>query len=134
MASNPPRQPDDTTHRVRLDEPDGTSRVIFGAADDDADPTSTGTFEYTEEDPVLADLGRHPYDPLVAARAGGRLLGLAATQPQNESWLRVLGGVLGAGLFVVGLLAAWRWSPLALVVALAGALLLWRALPTSTRS
>ena len=134
MPSERPEPTEEPNYRVRLEEPDGTSRLIYGAPDDDDDPTSSGTFEYTAEDPVLADLARHPYDPLIAARAGGRLLGLAATQPQSEPWLRMLGGILGLGLFVVGLLGALRWSPFALALCIAGALLLWRALPSSSDS
>jgi hypothetical protein len=134
MPPDRPEPLDDAAYRVRLEDPDGTSHVIFGAPDDDDDPTATGTFEYTAADPVLAELARNPYDPLVAARAGGRLMGLAVTQPQNEPWMRVIGGFLGLALFVVGLLAGWRWSPLALIFAAVGLLMLWRALPTSPRA
>src|SRR6476620_7442696 len=101
MPPSPAHRADEPEYRVRLNDPDGTSQVIFGAPDDDDDPSATGTFEYTEADPVLAELARNPYDPLVAARAGGRLMGLAVTQPQNEPWMRVIGGFIGLALFVV---------------------------------
>ena len=128
MPSAPSLPPNDSTHRVRLENADGTSHIIFGAPDDDDDPTATGTFEYTEADPVLAELARNPYDPLVAARATGRLMGLAATQSQSKPWMRVIGGILGLALLAGGLLSGWRWSPLALIFAFGGALMLWRAL------
>jgi hypothetical protein len=124
---------DQPAYRVRLTEPDGSSRVIYGP-DDDGEGAETQ--EYVAVDPVLEEFARHPFDPLISARATGRVLGLAVAgqEPSGGPWLRIVAGVLGVGIVVIGVFAALRWSPWALGVCPLGALIVWRALPAAPAS
>lgn len=122
----PTNHPDDLAYRVRLRDADGTSRVIYGPPDDDDDPTASESREYTAADPVLAELARHPYDPVVAARATGRLMGLTAAQARDNPWTRILAGIFGVALLAGGLAGAALWAPYGLALCLAGAVMLWR--------
>jgi hypothetical protein len=53
-------------------------------------------------DPMLEELARQPYDPVVAARATGYLTGKAIAEPPSTPWMRAIAYVLATGLLVIG--------------------------------
>jgi len=54
--------------------------------------------EIVGQDPWLEEFARAPYDPLISARATGRLTGLAAKRLYRRWWMRLAAFLVGLGL------------------------------------
>jgi hypothetical protein len=56
-----------------------------------------------ESDPVLDELARAPFDPIVAARATGYLTGKTIAEPPSTPWMRAIAYVLATSMLLIGL-------------------------------
>ena len=54
--------------------------------------------EIVGQDPWLEEFARAPYDPLISARATGRLTGLAAKRAYGRWWMRLAAFLIGLGM------------------------------------
>lgn len=133
--ADPPDDPAD------LDEDGDDERDIYFDLEDRS--RLEGQQAIVGVDPMLEEYMRAPFDPLYAARVGGRLTGEVIGHPPKSGWLRLgafvlaltflvgsCGGVTQAlGVSIAGYqLALPAGLGMAVVFALAGVLLLWRLL------
>jgi hypothetical protein len=97
--------------------------------------------EIVGQDPWLEEFARAPYDPLISARATGRLTGLAAKRAYRYWWMRLAAFLVGLGMVSAAVGTAYvsirglSIGPGPLIIeipfALVGARLIWSAVRRS---
>lgn len=70
---------------------------------DELHEETSGQQEIIGEDPWLEEFARSPYDPVISARATGRLAGLAAKRVYRRWWMRLAAFLVGLGLVGTGI-------------------------------
>lgn len=74
---------------------------------DELHEETSGQQEIVGEDPWLEEFARSPYDPVISARATGRLAGLAAKRVYRRWWMRLAAFLIGLGMVSVAIETAY---------------------------